>query len=295
MTDWDSIYNRISKVANRSYRPASPSAVAGGDINRTYVIRDQDMPFFVKLNRADRLSMFEAEKDGLKELAQTRSIRVPRPVCCDIAGDESYIVMEYLPVGQGPGHSAETAGRQLAALHRNSADNFGWYRDNTIGSTPQINRWDKDWLSFWRERRLGYQLELACRNGYGSVLENKGRRLQDSFGVLFEGYAPAPSLLHGDLWGGNFSFLEDDTPVIFDPAVYYGDREADIAMTELFGGFSREFYAGYQSAWPLDTGYQKRKPLYNLYHILNHLNMFGDGYLGQSLNLIERLQAQIDQ
>ncbi|MFA7388288.1 MAG: fructosamine kinase family protein, partial [Thiohalobacteraceae bacterium] len=182
---------------------------------------------------------------------------------------------------------------QLAAMHRTTRTQFGWYRDNTIGSTPQINTPDSDWISFWRDRRLGFQLDLAARNGWGGELQRLGERLLVSVGALFQDYRPRPSLLHGDLWSGNHGYLADGCPVIFDPALYYGDREADVAMTELFGGFGADFYAGYRSSWPLDAGYVVRRQLYNLYHVLNHLNLFGGGYQGQALRLLRELLAEI--
>ena len=152
---------------------------------------------------------------------------------------------------------------------------------------------DADWVRFFREHRLRHQLELARHNGYGGVLQQRGARLLECMGALFTGYAPAPSLLHGDLWGGNWSADLTGTPVLFDPAVYYGDREADIAMTRLFGGFGRDFYAAYESAWPLADGAPERVGLYNLYHVLNHVNLFGAGYLGQARTLIDELLAEV--
>ena len=171
----------------------------------------------------------------------------------------------------------------LASVHRHQADRFGWQRDNYIGSTPQQNGWRESWIAFWRERRLEPQIALARANGYRIEVPPVWR--------LLEGHEPAPSLLHGDLWSGNAAFLPDGAPVLFDPAVYYGDREADLAMTELFGGFPREFYSSYRKIYPLDAGYEKRKHLYNLYHLLNHLNLFGSGYLGQVERTLGLLHA----
>jgi fructosamine-3-kinase len=255
------------------------------------VLRDGDRSYFVKVNRADLLSMFEAEAAGLGEMAATRTIRVPSPLCTGIAGSQAYIVMEDVPMGGCAGGGAARAGRQLAAMHRTTRPGFGWDRDNTIGSTPQPNSPDPDWVAFWRERRLGFQLGLAARKGYGGRLQSLGERLLADFPALID-HAPRPSLLHGDLWGGNLGFDRQGEPVIFDPAVYYGDREADLAMTELFGGFGGDFYAAYDEAWPLDRGYRVRRTLYNLYHILNHLNLFGGGYLGQAQGMMERLLAE---
>jgi fructosamine-3-kinase len=183
-------------------------------------------------------------------------------------------------------------GRALAAMHRTTDQRFGWRRDNFIGATPQSNRGNDDWTGFWRDARLVPQLALAGRNGLGSRLIDAGERLANMLPRLLAGHAPQASLLHGDLWSGNAAFLADGSPVLFDPAVYFGDREADLAMTELFGGFPRSFYASYSEAWPLDPGYELRRDLYNLYHVLNHANLFGGGYAAQAAALIGRLLAE---
>jgi fructosamine-3-kinase len=178
-------------------------------------------------------------------------------------------------------------------MHRQAQPYFGWRRDNTIGSTLQLNSSSDDWLTFWREQRLGFQLKLAANNGYGGSLQAKGERLCSDMAVFFEHYSPHPSLLHGDLWAGNAAVDKQGRPVVFDPACYYGDREADLAMTELFGGFSPDFYSAYQAEWPLDHGYSLRKTFYNLYHSLNHLNLFGGGYLRQAESMMAQLLAEI--
>ncbi len=236
--------------------------------------------------------MFEAEALGLRELAGGNAIRVPQPLCTGTAQGQSYIVMEYIALGAGCGEAAASAGEQLAQLHRKQAKAFGWQRSNTIGSTHQPNDWHSDWITFWKEQRLGFQLAEAARNGLGNRLGQLGEKLLEACPALLD-HQPLPSLLHGDLWGGNLGYDEEGQPVIFDPATYYGDREAEIAMTELFGGFGADFYAAYNSAWPLDSGYATRKTLYNLYHILNHANLFGGGYTGQAQQIMERLLAEL--
>lgn len=292
MSDWGAIAAHIGEVSGEVFAPASPRSVGGGCINTAVTLCDGHRCFFVKLNSARQLDMFEAEADGLSEMASAQAIRVPQPLCTGIAGSQAYIVMEYISMGRMRGSSSAEAGRQLAAMHRRSADAFGWHRDNTIGSTPQVNDWTSDWIEFWREKRLSFQLRLAARNGHGGRLQALGERLLEAFPALVD-HAPPPSLLHGDLWGGNIGYDNEGGPVIFDPAVYFGDREADLAMTELFGGFGGDFYAAYDETWPRDPGYRTRRTLYNLYHILNHLNLFGGGYGGQAMGMMERLLAEV--
>lgn len=292
MTDWRLIADHISRVSGEPFAPKSPKAIGGGCINSTFRLDSGQHSYFIKLNHADRLEMFEAESDGLNELAASHSIRVPTPLCHGVAGNQTYLVMEYIHLGRPGSHSAELAGRQLAMLHQQTRQTFGWHRDNTIGSTLQPNRNDTDWIRFWQEQRLGFQLRLAARNGYRGQLQRQGDKLADKLDQLI-GHAPKPSLLHGDLWGGNLAYDREGQPIVYDPAVYYGDREADVAMTELFGGFPQAFYAAYREAWPLDSGYPVRRELYNLYHILNHLNLFGGGYLAQAQGMIDRLLSEL--
>ncbi len=237
--------------------------------------------------------MFEAEVDGLYELGATKTIRIPVPVCFGAVADKSWLVTEYIELGRGTGDSAQYLGQQMAALHRHTSERFGWFRDNTIGSTPQQNAWMDNWIDFFRERRLRFQFELAVSKGFSGSLQRKGERLLADLPALFSTYSPPPSLLHGDLWGGNCAFDKTGQPVIFDPAVYYGDREADIAMTELFGGFGADFYVAYNEAWPLDDGYNVRKQLYNLYHILNYANLFGGTYASQAESIMDHLLIEI--
>ena len=169
---------------------------------------------------------------------------------------------------------------------------FGWGRDNTIGPTPQANAWSGDWTEFFRERRLRPQLELARRGGLARALSAPGERLLGCVDRLLAGHRPAASLLHGDLWGGNWLASSGGEPVLFDPAVYYGDRETDVAMTRLFGGFGAAFYRAYEAAAPLPPGWPERCELYNLYHVLNHANLFGSAYARQAQSIIERLLAR---
>jgi fructosamine-3-kinase len=240
---------------------------------------------FVKTADPSRLSMFEAEAEGLREIARTRTVRVPEVLRVGIENGRAFIEMER--IDRSPSQSADAMlGEQLAQLHRITAPQFGWHRDNTIGLTPQQNTHTASWVEFFRERRLGFQLDLFAANGHDDAA---GRSLLDRLEVFFADHKPRPSLLHGDLWGGNWLTATNGEPVIFDPACYYGDREADIAMTYLFGGFGKDFYAAYEAAWPLAPGQVERRELYNLYHMLNHANLFGGVYIQQSINTINKL------
>jgi len=232
--------------------------------------------------------MFAAEAEGLVELAKPGVIRVPEVIDYGIRGNEAFIEIEQLDLQRPASDVQHRMGEQLAALHRVTADRYGWHRDNTIGPTPQHNEQSDDWVTFFREHRLVFQLRLAAENGYAGQLQEQGALLLERLPVFFEDYDPAPSLLHGDLWGGNWGCC-DGEPVIFDPAVYYGDPETDLAMTRLFGGFGSAFYEAYEANAPLAPGNRQRCDLYQLYHVLNHLNLFGSGYLGQAQRLIRNL------
>ncbi|TMH65313.1 MAG: fructosamine kinase family protein [Betaproteobacteria bacterium] len=256
---------------------ADARPVSGGCIHRCYRGMLAGRAVFLKVNDARLADAFAAEADGLAAL-RAAGCTAPEPISHGAAGGVAYLLMEFLELESRGDFAA--LGRMLATIHRTQGGRFGWARDNYIGSTPQLNGAYENWAEFWRARRLEPQLALAKRNGYELDADNVVQ--------LLEAHAPAPSLLHGDLWNGNAGFLAGGAPVLFDPAVYYGDREADLAMTELFGGFPREFYSAYG---PLPAGYQQRKHLYNLYHLLNHLNLFGGGYLGQvkaTLRLLAR-------
>lgn len=253
---------------------------------------------FRKTGAAAQRALFAAEIDGLAALRATGLVRVPAAYgIVDHDDGRISLELEFLPLAALDRASGARLGEQLAALHRRTGEaqdaTYGWPLDNFIGATPQSNRSHRNWAGFFAAERLRPQLALASGNGLERSLRDKGERLAENLGGFFLDYRPAPSLLHGDLWSGNAGQLADGTPTIFDPAVHRGDREADLAMTELFGGFPESFYAAYRSAWPLDAGYETRKTLYNLYHILNHFNLFGGAYLGQARRMIEKLAAEL--
>jgi fructosamine-3-kinase len=302
---WDKIAAHISETTGETFSLDNRHSVSGGCINQGYSISSSSRAYFAKINQASQIAMFEAEALGLQQMRATQTIRVPEPICWGTEGNSAYIVLEWLDLGSRGGERAwEEMGRKLAAMHKYTPPNppllrggeepnstllrgvFGWDINNTIGSTVQINNWTVNWAEFWAERRIGYQLKLARRRG-GHFPQ--GERLLEVIPELLAGHEPQPSLVHGDLWGGNAGVTSAGEPVIFDPAAYFGDREVDIAMTELFGGFPAEFYRGYNQVWPLDLGYEKRKTLYNLYHILNHFNLFGGSYASQANQMINRI------
>jgi fructosamine-3-kinase len=290
---WITIAAAISQATQASFTIENRRPVSGGSINQCHAVQDGDLQYFVKLNQADRADMFEAEAQGLRQLAASRTVNVPKPICQGQVGNQCFLVLSYLDLGgrQRGGGAWAAMGRQLAQLHRMAISDrgFGWDRDNRIGVTPQLNAWTDDWATFWVEQRIGPQLKLA---GAGRFL--RGDRLLAAIPHLLAGYKPLASLVHGDLWSGNAAIDRAGEPVIFDPAVYYGDREVDIAMTELFGAFPDAFYQAYEETWPLEEGYETRRDLYNLYHVLNHFNMFGGSYGEQADRLMAQLLAQGD-
>ncbi|MGF1986261.1 MAG: fructosamine kinase family protein [Nostoc sp. ZfuVER08] len=277
----------ITQITGEKFQSQQRRSVGGGCINQGYAVSNGEITYFVKLNQASQVAMFEAEALGLEEMLLTASIRVPKPICWGVADNSAYIVLEWLEMGSGNTKSWEEMGRQLAAMHKaTSSEGFGWKINNTIGSTPQINTWTADWVEFYVKHRLGYQFQLARRRG-GSFPQQE--RLLAIIPELLANHQVQPSLVHGDLWGGNAGCTVSGEPVIFDPATYFGDREVDIAMTELFGGFPAAFYKGYNQVFPLYDGYEQRKTLYNLYHILNHFNLFGGGYASQANRMIDKI------
>jgi fructosamine-3-kinase len=284
---WDSIAAHIRQATDTSFTVTHHRPVGGGSINQAYALSSGNQAYFVKLNAAETLPMFEAEALGLRQIWQTQTIRVPRPICYGLTDRSAYIVLEWLDLGYGTHQSWKAMGENLAAMHRTTSERgFGWDQNNTIGSTPQPNPWTADWLQFWVEHRLQFQFQLAKRRG-GHFPQQQA--LLEAVPDLLAGHSPEPSLVHGDLWSGNAGVTTAGEPIILDPATYFGDREVDLAMTELFGRFPQNFYDAYQQAYPLSPGYERRKTLYNLYHILNHFNLFGSSYESQANRMIATL------
>ncbi len=290
---FEAIAREIGAQLGGDCAPEPESGVSGGSIHRSYRWRCGDTPLFVKVADHGGAAGLEAEAAGLSELAGAHAVRTPRVLARGSAGRSAFLALEWIdsrPAGRAAEHRL---GEQLAAQHRVTAALFGFEDDNLIGRTRQPNGWLADWTEFFRERRLRPQLALAVQSGFAELLEKPGARLLESVDGLLAGHRPQASLLHGDLWAGNWLADERDEPVIFDPAVYYGDREADLAMTRLFGGFGRAFYDAYHGAAPLPAGHAVRAELYNLYHVLNHANLFGGGYARQARASIDRLLGEV--
>lgn len=284
----------ITEATGQAFVARITRGAIGGSIHESYVVEDESRRYFVKTNSASALPQFAAEARGLSLILASGTVRAPTVVCTGDSGDFAFLVLEYLALKPASTGGQAQLGRAIAELHGNARNEkeYGLDQDNFIGATVQINSRSRDWVEFFRERRLRFQLELAAKQGYGQALKS-GDRLIDKLGGLFTDYTPRPSLLHGDLWSGNAGELDGGVPVIFDPAVYVGDRETDLAMTELFGGFSPAFYAAYNEVLPLDSGYGKRRILYQLYHVLNHLNLFGGAYLSQAQHMLAQLNAEL--
>ena len=285
MSDLDPV--DVQKLLREAAGDSSPirqiRRVGGGDINTAAHIETGQSAYFVKWNPRPLPGMFAAEAHGLAELEAAGELRVPHVLgLAEAQGDRpAFIVMEWL-AGAGSKQDrrlSERLGRGLAALHRHGRSGYGWEIDNYIGSLPQHNPATDNWLDFFRDQRLRVQVELAARQGR-MPRERRARmeRLLAQLACWIEPAGSQPSLLHGDLWGGNYMAGPAGEPVLIDPAVYYGDREIELAFTELFSGFAGAFYAAYKEVWPLRPGYAERRRLYQLYPLLVHLNLFGETY-----------------
>lgn len=291
MIDWQSLGNSLARQLQLPPGEVRVASMTGGGINQACRLELGKNRFFVKLNRAALLPMFNAEKAGLDAIRRSHTLRVPEVWMTGLEGNYAFIVMEFIELGEQS--DTDRFAVALAAMHNNFHAQFGFHGDNTIGSTTQVNTFNDDWVDFWRQNRLGFQLELAQQNGLDARLIDYGHRLAEKLGSFFSTYQPRPSLLHGDLWSGNHGSDADGNPVIYDPACYYGDHEADLAMMELFGRPGNRFFAVYTEAFPVDSGYSQRRELYNLYHIVNHALLFGGAYATRAIRMTTSLLAEV--
>lgn len=259
--------------------------VSGGDVAQASLIETSGgLRFFLKTS--PQAGLFDKEVQGIRELRRAGVFRLAEVVYTDA----HCMVLEWIDTGTKDPDFFERFGQLLAQLHRTTAPEYGYSDDNFLGRTPQPNRAEgiekTHWPSFYWHKRLRWQLALAEDNGLVSdTLVRHMAHIEDRIEAILAAPAEAPSLLHGDLWAGNYIVSRQQEPVLIDPAVYYGHREAELAMTRLFGGFRAEFYQAYERTWPLAPGADYRMPIYQLYHVLNHLNLFGKSYLPQAENL----------
>jgi protein-ribulosamine 3-kinase len=263
------------------------SSLSGGCISNAYKITDESgKEFFLKINSSDK-DLFIKEANGLNELRKANAIRVPEVILYK----RDFLLTEFISKGNRSKNFFEDFGRRFAEMHKYQTNEFGFYEDNYIGSNPQENipsaSEENNWAEFYFNKRILFQFKLAEKNGYTTNELRKGiSHLENNIHEIIGDSIEPPALLHGDLWGGNYIVDENGDACLIDPAVYYGHREADIAMTKLFGGFSSEFYKSYNEAYPLKKDYEYRENLYKLYHVLNHLNLFGRSYYSQAVSLI---------
>ena len=283
---------RLEKILSEPIK--STSSVSGGCIADSRKLQlESGKLYFLKQLRGSSLGAFDAEERGLEELRKSGAVNVPEIVC----KGPDFLLLQWIEAGYiRSSSSMEMLGLQFAELHRYRGKKFGLSEDNLLGDSPQSNKPSKEgrlnWAKFFVENRLEFQTSLAVKNGYATpelnnLMDNLIKKVPD----LISGTEEEPSLLHGDLWSGNYLIDESGIPWLIDPAVYYGHREADLAMTSLFGGFSNSFFSAYKSAYPISPGYSEREPLYQLYPLLNHLNLFGTGYYGQVISVLKRYAA----
>jgi len=251
--------------------------VSGGCINNASKLQTNKGSFFVKWNENRKSDMFQAEYEGLKKLKEPNAIYIPEI----IAFDQNFLILECIPNSIPGNHFWENFGRNLAYMHKHKAEKFGLENDNYIGSLKQINTIEESWIDFFIQNRLSVQLEIGS---FSSAIKNDFQKLFIKLPDLFP--YEAPSIVHGDLWSGNFLVKNNSIPVLIDPAIYFGNREMDIAMSKLFGGFNTDFYTSYNEFFPLEKGWEERINLCNLYPLLVHVNLFGGGYLNQVKNIL---------
>lgn len=290
MSEWQSIEASITEATGFPFAVKHARRAHGGCIHQSWQVTGEGREFFVKRANASDYELFEAEQAGLVDWRNAGALRTPEPIALGRDESASWLVLEWVSMRPLTPSEQRQFGVGLAKLHQHRASGFGWTRDNHIGRTPQPNAWESDWIGFLRERRLGFQLDLAARKG---VRFRNAERLLDALPVFFESYDPEPGLIHGDLWSGNFAATSTGAPVIYDPATYYADPEADFGLLFMFGGVTQEFWHGYQSVSPLADDFERRVPLYRLYHELNHENLFG-GYGAQAQRSIDEALRMLE-
>ncbi len=283
---WQTIQQAIQDTVDSSFEIKYKELATGGDINKCYWLSNDDHNYFVKLNNKDHLTHFESEAYALEQIKSLKQITCPEVITTGTTLDKSFLILNYIPFESPVSNDWYHLAQQLAHMHQNSTHGqFGWQHDNYIGHTLQPNTWQSNWRTFFAEQRIAWQLQLLDEKSIKlGDIDHITQVCHDALGH----HKVSPCLVHGDLWQGNMGFFQH-TPVIFDPACYYGDREVDIAMTELFGQLPEDFYQGYHDTYPIADRYEQRKLIYNFYHILNHANLFGGVYIEQSKATLSRI------
>ncbi len=286
-----SVADLIAQTTGQEVVVLSTRPTSGGCINQTEILTLTDgRSFFVKSN-ATTPDLFESESIGLAAIAQTNTIRVPQTIGHGTTESGiGFLVLEQIETGTTGSNFYEDFGRSLAEMHRiGCAEKFGFDSNNHIGQTQQINRQHVDWFEFWTVNRIEFQLDLASKKGFASKELIAGcERVNRTLERLIGSSSEPPSLIHGDLWSGNFMVSSSGQPILIDPAVYYACRESEFGISTLFGGFDPQFYDAYNEQWPMKDGWQDRVAIYKLYHLLNHVNLFGSSYLTGCLQIIKK-------
>ena len=283
-----SVSAMLSGLSGKKTEIISTTAIGGGSINETFQLQTNVGDYFIKYNSAGRFpEMYQSEARGLEILRNGGPVTVPKVIGSDITDRYSFLLLELITPGPESADFWEDFAHGLAVIHRNTNEYFGLDHDNYMGSLSQSNKQHPDWYNFFIEERLEKQVKIGRDNG--EIPSNVVRHFEKLYSVLPDLIPDeSPALLHGDLWSGNFMTGHDGKACLIDPAVYYGHRESDIAMTQLFGGFAGEFYAAYNRVFPLAKGWEKRVDILNLYPLLIHVNLFGGGYLSQVKRIVER-------
>ena len=282
------IENIIAKLLGDNVQIINTIPLAGGSINESFKINTNNGVFFIKKNSSSQFpQMFEKEVSGLKTLRDANEIIIPKTIGVAESATESFLMLEFIESGTRVKHFWEIFGNQLANLHNHTSDFFGLEIDNYIGSLQQTNKKHTNWSDFFREERLEKQVILARNSGL--IDKSVVTSFDKFYNHLYDLFPVEPaSLLHGDLWGGNFMVNEAGLPVIYDPAVYYGHREMDLGMSKLFGGFDEQFYTSYNKHHPLENGWEERLDYCNLYPLMVHVNLFGGGYAQSVKSIISK-------
>ena len=300
ITMWHQIEQSISAETGVSFKIKEKKAISAGTasilpidanaqpLNLSFKVSNGDKHYFIKLNSKENLINFQAEAYSLQQLKHLTHIACPDVTAVGVSLDKSFLVLDYVAFSKAKPVLWYQLGQQLARMHQETPHGqFGWQHDNYLGNTIQPNHWSSNWTTFFSEQRIAWQLQLLSEKSI--LLGNIGHIAKICHDALLHHYV-TPCLVHGDLWQGNTGFTLEQG-MVFDPACYYGDREVDIAMTELFGQFPDDFYRGYQAQYPLNSGYQQRKLVYNFYHVLNHANIFGGIYIEQAKAMLSRIIA----